>query len=100
MSKQSYEMIEGQAGEGTATACGSVSSLGRAPASSAAEGEGGALLSGTVTSQRKGRVVACVAALLAVGLLLSCVSASPSVTAGSAAGVCVLFLHDKFNRAG
>lgn len=72
MTKQSYEMIEGQVGGGLgATSAGE-------------EGEGGALLSSSATPLHKGRVALVLGTLLAVALLAGCVSASPRVAARGA----------------
>lgn len=79
MTKQSYEMIEGQAGGG----------LGAAAAGE--EGEGGSLLSSSAAPLYKGRVALAVGTLLAVALLAGCVSASPRVAArGAGIYVCDL----------
>lgn len=74
MTKQSYEMIEGQVG----------GALGGGAA--VAREEGGSLLP-EAKSLRKAWVAACVGAVLAVALLAACVSASPGVSARDASGM-------------
>lgn len=79
MTKQSYEMIEGQVGGG---------GLGAA-AAAGGEGESGSLLSSSATPlHNKGRVAVVVGSLLAVALLAGCVSASPRVSARGAGTEC------------
>lgn len=72
MTKQSYEMIEGQAGGG----------LGAGAAGE--EGESGSLLPSGATPLYKGRVALVVGTLLGVALLAGCVSASPRAAARGA----------------
>lgn len=65
MTKESYEMIEGQVGARGA----------------AVEGEMGSLLPGA-TPARKGLLAACMGTVVAIALLVGCVAAtSPSVSA-------------------
>eukprot|EP00903_Cladosiphon_okamuranus_P011407 g10750.t1 len=72
MTKQSYEMIEGQVGGGVETTA------------AGEEGESGPLLSSRAASMHKRRVALVVGSLMAVALLAGVVSASPGLHARGA----------------
>lgn len=94
MTKQFYEMIDGQTGgapEGGAAV---------------AEGEVGSLLPGAKPA-RNGLLAACVGTVVAIALLVGCVAASPGASARDASGtqmflfvrtVCVCYAHQEAGR--